>query len=166
MKNVVAIVFLLALLGCAQRPTLSALSIREIEQLPYDEAYRLWRQEKTSLAGRHSRDGGYSIPSGGTDLKTGMFTPSRIAAVECRLGREAHLHERLLRDQLAKDADVHRILEASPRLCEKCGITSMAQVVLLPNGRYSLRSRDGWIPQAQQRLWLEVLNRTSPQQKD
>jgi hypothetical protein len=35
------------------------------------------------------------------------------------------------------DADVHRTLEASPRLCQKYGIESNAQVVLSAEGRYS-----------------------------
>jgi hypothetical protein len=158
MKNFVVISLLLALLGCEHRLALPDLSIREIETLSFDDAYELWRQEKDSLADNRSRNGSYAIGTGTTDSQTGEFTPSRMAALECRLGREADRHERFLREQLAEDADVHRILESSPRLCEECGIVSTAQVVFLADGHYSHRTTDGWCPQVRQRLWLEALN--------
>jgi hypothetical protein len=164
MKCLVSVFLLMTLLGCVHRPALSALSIREIEQLSFDDAYRLWRQEQNSITGQRSPDGAYSVLGGSTDPKTGEFIPSGMAALECRLGGEAHLWERFLREQLTIDAHVHRILEASPRLCEKCGIASKAQVVETSEGRYSQRATDGWSPQVQQRLWLEALNGTRTQQ--
>lgn len=136
---------------------------REIEQLSFDDAYRLWRQEQDSITGKRSPDGSYSVLVGSTDPETGEFTPSGMAALERRLGGEAHLRERFLREQLTIDAHVHRILEASARLCEKYGIASKAQVVETAEGRYSQRTTDGWSPQVQQRLWLEAFNGTRSQ---
>ena len=163
MRSVWVGLVLVASLGCAQRVAWSELSIREIEESSFDDGYRFWRQEKRAFATEGSIEGSHSTPAGATDSRTGEFTPSKIAALECRLGREAHLHQGFLQEQLATDPEVHRILEASARLCEEYGTASKAQVVRLADGRYSHRVTDGWSPQVQQRLWLETLTVASSQ---
>lgn len=146
--------FLFTLLGCGHWPAPGERSLRDIERMPFPEAYRLWRQERQAWA----RSRPAVLPTGATDPKTGRFRPSLFAALTCRLGREAPLHEAFLRRELTKEADVHQILEASPRLCRRSGIVSLAPVVWVPGQGYSLRATDGWVPQVRQRLWLAALN--------
>jgi len=155
---------LIALPGCEHPPEVSELSINDIEHLPFMDAYRYWRQEMGTFAEKPSPEGPYIIPTGGvTDPKTGKFTPSNFAALQCRLGKEAHLHESFLMKELAADASVHMILESSQHLCEKYGIHSMALVLLAPGQGYMTRSNNGYAPEAQQDLWLKAMSTANSQ---
>ena len=164
MKRFLSVLFVIALSGCMHRPTSSEMSTRDIEQLSFSDAYSLWRQERESLAKGCSPNGSYSTPTGVTDPQTGRFTPSTISALTCRLGREAHVHESFLRKELTENADVHMVLESSPRLCERYGIASKAQVLFVPGRGYVHRTTDGWSPEVQQRVWLEAMDKTASQQ--
>jgi hypothetical protein len=146
----------LALIGSSDTNESVAVLLHKVEQSSFEEAYRLWLQEKEALAKNGASNGFYTIPAGVTDPKTGKFTPSRIAALQCRLGQEAHLHEAFLLKELAADADVHRVLESSQRLCEKYGIYSMARVQFIPGQGYTSKDNNGYSPQAQQALWLKA----------
>ncbi len=157
MKHI-AIALLLALtVGCAGRTA----SVRGEHTVARDSAffenYEIWQQENEALASRASADGSYAILHGATDSETGKFTPTKIMEFECQLGQEAHLHEAFLLRELAKDPNVHRILEKSPRLCEKYGIDSAAYVLFVPKRGYIYRTRDGLLPQQRQGLWLRAL---------
>ena len=154
----------LALVGYADTNASLQALLHNIEQSSFEDAYRLWRQEMKALATNRNPDGGYSIPGAAvTDDKTGKAIPSRLAALECRLGQEAHLHESFLLEELAADADVHRVLESSQRLCEKYGIHSMALVLFIPGQGYVSRMNNGGIPQAQQALWLKAMSNAGSQ---
>jgi hypothetical protein len=164
MKTVVTILLLAALAGCAHphKQGLSDFSIRDIEQLSFADAYALWRQETMNLP----PDQTSWLTASSTDPRTGGFTPGKLPVLECRLGREAHLHVSFLAEQLQTNADVHRILEASPRLCAEHDIHSKAQVEWVAEGQYRHRNTDGWIPQVQQKLWLEAFNKARLQSPD
>jgi len=153
----------LALVGSSDTNASVPVLLHKVEQSSFEEAYRLWLQEKQALAKNGASNGFYTIPGGVTDPKTGKFTPSRIAALQCRLGQEAHLHEAFLLKELAADADVHRVLESSQRLCEKYRIHSMARVQFIPGRGYTSKDNNGYSPQAQQALWLKAISRAGAQ---
>jgi hypothetical protein len=160
--NITRFVFLLAgLVGCVHRPTLGELSIPDIEQMAFRDAYRLWRQETDALTQRNRQrlpqGSFFDMPLGATDPTTGKFTPNRIAALQCRLGQEAHRHEVFLRRALAEDANVWVILESSRRLCQKYGIFSLAPVLFIPGQGYVPKMNNGCCSQAEQALWLKAM---------
>lgn len=130
----------------------------------FDDTYDQWRKEKQALMADASA-GKYTIPHGETDPSTGKFTPSRIMVLECQLGQEAHLHEAFLRKTLEEDAEVHRILEKSRRLCEKYEISSAAYVLFEPEKGYISRARDGLAPQQRQAIWLKAMSKEHSQPK-
>lgn len=146
----------LAIVGETNHKESLEVLLREVEQSSFAEAYAAWRQEKKALAEQRGTNVFYSTPTGVTDSQTGKFIPSRIAALQCRLGREAHLNESFLLRELATDAEVHQIFESSPRLCEKYGIHSMALVQFNPEQGYINKLNSGYSPQIQQQLWLKT----------
>jgi len=152
MKRCLSVLLLAPLLGCLHKQVSPVLSVEHIEQSSFKDVYQFWRREKDSL----SRP---AIPTGSTDSHTGRFTPTTFWVLTCRLGRDAHLHLSFLTKELATDADVHMILEASSPLCDHYGIDSKAQVEFVPEHDYRHRMTDGWSPQVQQRRWLEAVNR-------
>jgi beta-lactamase regulating signal transducer with metallopeptidase domain len=146
----------LAIVGQVDRKESLDELLREVEQYSFADAYAAWKQETKALAEQRGTNVSYSTPTGVTD-KTGKFIPSRIAALECRLGQEAHLNESFLRRELVADANLHMILESSPKLCEKYDIYSMARVEFIPGRGYTSKQNSGWSPQVQQALWLKAM---------
>ena len=166
MKRSVALFLIFGVVGCSRRAESPQSALRDVERSSFADAYREWRKEKESLAKNRVSNGSYVIPTGVTDTETGKFTPSRIVALQCRLGQEAHLHESFLLNELAADAAVHRILESSQRLCEKYGVVSTVQVQFAPGHGYVHKARNGCSPQFQQALWLKGMNNLVSQQDD
>src|ERR687887_2212760 len=97
MKRTLLTLFVLGLAGCVHRPGFSDLSIRDIEEMAFMDAYYLWRQQTSSNAKKNLQLRPDVLVSdmliGTSDPKTGKFTPTRLSALQCRLGQEAHLHE-------------------------------------------------------------------------
>jgi hypothetical protein len=153
--------------GCAGHESISwqvkPEELKKIEQSSFMDAYNMWRQENESLARNAAISGSYVIPAGVRDPATGRFTPSRIAALNCRLGLEADKHEDFLRKELASNHDVFIILDSSEKLCRKYGITSMAAVVYVPGQGYIEKTNNGYSPQSRQAVWLKAMyGQTSP----
>jgi len=98
MKTLRLILMLLVCCACSWQPPTLAATIQEIEQLPFDKAYRLWLEEKEIFLKMLPTE-----PIGSTDPQTGKFTPTNFWALTCRLGREAQKHESFLLSALTTD---------------------------------------------------------------
>ena len=160
MKYHLSLLLMLAVAGCAQQQKQpSHWSLEGIEGASFADAYRMWRQERETLAAEcvSCATCGWSV--GVTDPTTGVFTPSRLTALQCRLGMEAHLYEEFLREELIVDADVHLIFESSRHLCDRYGVQSLALVVFVPGHGYIQQPNSGWSPQMRQAEWLEAMDR-------
>lgn len=158
-KHFAPVFLILLLAGCANHEQPSHWSLEGIKEASFADAYQMWRQERETLAAECVSCGTCGWSVGVTDPTTGVFTPSRLTALQCRLGVEAHLHEDLLRKELTADADVHAIFEASQHLCDKYGMHSLATVILVPGHGYVQQPNSGWSPQMRQAEWLEAMDR-------
>jgi hypothetical protein len=164
MRTAAVLLLFVAIPGCEQAghvTTLADFSLRDIEQLSFEDAYKLWTRECSVQ--RNTLPGSPVVmTSGFIDSQTRRFTPANSAALECRLGQLCDQHLDFLSSQLKVSPDVHRLLEASPRLCELNGIQSVAAVRLLPDGTYQERIGNGYSQTERQRLWLQAFDTTGP----
>ncbi len=154
MRTTYPILLVVAATMCCSIPPTLAATIDEIEQLSFDEAYRLWVPEQQARV--------YQVPvrvSGTTDSRTGKFTPTRYWALTCRLGRDAHTHESFLVSALATNEYVSDILETSSRLCSRYGIKSQPEVRFDPERGYSLVMHGGLVldPKMRRSMWLKAM---------
>ena len=159
MKTINLTLLLLASSICNVGLPALAATIQGIEQLPFDEAYRLWLQEKETILQRSaSHPSSFTIPGGSMDAKTGRFMPSSYQALTCRLGRDAHIHESFLVSALSTNDWVSMILDASLPLCSRYGVESQATVLFDPKHGYTNIMR-GYILGAdgQRRIWLKAM---------
>jgi hypothetical protein len=85
--------------------------------------------------------------------KTGFPWTKEDMELDRILGAQAHLHELFLRTKLQDNAHVHRILDASQRLCRKYAIPP---VTLHENGTY-------FIVEGRQQLWLNAMSNETSQ---
>ena len=123
--------FLFLLPGCRSEKTTSPIS-----DVSFYVSYSNWRDEKESLK-RVSPGVSRTLPIRSGDTNTGKVTPSKIMAMECELGLNAHLHEFFLLEELKRDSEVHRILEKSEKLCIKYDIKSVADMTVDSQGVYT-----------------------------
>lgn len=161
MKTINLTLLLAACFMCPAGPPALAATIKEIERLPFDQAYRLWLQEEESLFQRSASPHSAIIITGGsTDAKTGKFTPTSFQALTCRLGRDAHTHEAFLLSALRTNEYVSMILDTSSRLCSQYGIESQATVLYDPKLGYTSVTRDFVLgPEAQRSIWLKAMTK-------
>ena len=161
MKTIYPILLLAAFFVCPLNPPALAAT-NEIEQMPFDDAYRLWLHEQRDMVQR--------LPnrlSGILDPKTGIFTPTRFWALACRLGRDAHTHESFLVSALATNEYVSLILETSSPLCSRYGIKSQASVLFDPERGYSKPLQSFLFgPKVRQSVWLNVMKKPISQPAD
>jgi hypothetical protein len=159
MKIIYPILLVVAFCVCPITPEAVATTIQEIEQLPFDEAYRLWLHEQQAMV--------QQLPvmlSGSTDSKTGKFTPTSFWALACRLGRDAHTHESFLVSALTTNEYVSMVLETSSQLCTRYGIKSQASVLFDPERGYSQPLQAFLVgPKERRSLWMNAIMRPMAQ---
>jgi hypothetical protein len=159
MKMIHPILLLVAFFVCPVSPPALAATVQEIERLPFEEAYRLWLQERAAVVPNLP-----VMPSGATDPKTGKFTPATFWALTCRLGRDAHIQESFLVSALTTNEWVSMILETSARLCSRFGIESQAAVLFDPEHGYRSPMRDFVLgPKERRSLWLKAMKKSNSQ---
>jgi hypothetical protein len=162
MKSLCRILLLLAFVARFLTPPTLAATIQEIEKLRFEEAYRLWLQQKEALVPKSSD---FAMAFGSTDPQTRKFTPTSFFALTCRLGRDAHVHESFLVKELTTNNYVSMIFDASPRLCSRYEVESEAPVVFDPDRGYSTRPRGGMYlgMDVRRKVWLQAIKKANSQ---